>query len=47
MGVIDSAFLRQLDRLRVRVRIARGLRPGETQIPRSTQAWGIEFESYK
>ena len=47
MGVIDSVFLRQLDRLRVRVRTARGLRPGETQIPRSTQAWGIEFESYK
>jgi uncharacterized protein (DUF58 family) len=47
MGVIDSAFLRQLDRLRVRVRTARGLRPGETLIPRSTQAWGIEFESYK
>jgi len=47
MGVIDSTFLRQLDRLRVRVRTARGLRPGETQIPRSTQAWGIEFESYK
>jgi len=47
MGVIDSAFLRQLDRLRVRMRTARGLRPGETQIPRSTQAWGIEFESYK
>jgi uncharacterized protein (DUF58 family) len=47
MGVIDSTFLRQLDRLRVRVRTARGLRPGETLIPRSTQAWGIEFESYK
>ena len=47
MGVIDSAFLRQLDRLRVRVRTARGVRPGETHIPRSTQAWGIEFESYK
>lgn len=47
MGIIDATFLRQLDRLRVRVRAARGLRPGETQIPRSTQAWGIEFESYK
>ncbi len=47
MGVIDSTFLRQLDRLRVRVRTARGVRPGETPIPRSTQAWGIEFESYK
>ena len=47
MSVINSAFLRQLDRLRVRVRTARGLRPGETLIPRSTQAWGIEFESYK
>ena len=47
MSIIDATFLRQLDRLRVRVRTARGLRPGETQIPRSTQAWGIEFESYK
>lgn len=47
MGIGDSALLRQLDRLRMRVRAARGLRPGETPIPRTSQAWGIEFESYK
>lgn len=47
MGITDFALLRQLDRLRIRVRTARGNRPGETPIPRSTQPWGIEFESYK
>lgn len=47
MGISNSAFLKQLDRLRMRVRAARGLRPGETPIPRTSQAWGIEFESYK
>lgn len=31
----------------MQVRFARGSRPGETPIPRSTQPWGIEFESYK
>lgn len=43
----DFSFFRQLDRLRLRIRTARGRRPGETLIPRSTQAWGIEFEAYK
>ena len=43
----DPAFFKQLDRLRVQVRAARGHRPGETPIPRSSQAWGIEFEAYK
>lgn len=47
MGLPDFSFFRQLDRLRLRIRTARGHRPGETLIPRSTQAWGIEFESYK
>jgi len=47
VSITDSAFLKQLDRLRVRIRAARGLRPGETPIPRTSQAWGIEFESYK
>ena len=47
MSVIDPAFLKRLDRLRVKVRTARGSRPGETLIPRSAQLWGIEFESYK
>jgi uncharacterized protein (DUF58 family) len=47
VGISNSAFLKQLDRLRMRVRAARGLRPGETPIPRTSQAWGIEFESYK
>lgn len=47
MGIADSALLKQLDRLRIRVRTARGLRPGETPIPRTNQAWGIEFEAYK
>ncbi len=47
MSISDLACLKQLDRLRVRVRTARGLRPGETPIPRTSQAWGIEFESYK
>jgi uncharacterized protein (DUF58 family) len=43
----DPAFLKRLDRLRMQVRSARGSRPGETPIPRSSQPWGIEFESYK
>jgi len=47
VSITDLALFRQLDRLRIRVRIARGNRPGETAIPRSTQPWGIEFESYK
>jgi uncharacterized protein (DUF58 family) len=47
VSITDSAFLKILDRLRVRIRTARGHRPGETPIPRSNQLWGIEFESYK
>ncbi|MGE0820527.1 MAG: DUF58 domain-containing protein [Candidatus Binatia bacterium] len=47
MGALDPTFLRRCDRLRVRVQTARGSRPGETPIPRTTQAWGIEFETYK
>ena len=47
MSLPDTTLLRQLNRLHFRVRTARGSRPGETLIPRSTQAWGIEFESYK
>ena len=50
MGVgvsFEASFFRQLDRLRLRVRAARGHRPGETPIPRTSQAWGVEFESYK
>jgi len=47
VSTIDPAFLKSLDRLRVRVRAARGHRPGETPIPRISQPWGIEFESYK
>lgn len=47
MSITDPTFLKRLDRLRIQVRSARGLRPGETPIPRSSQAWGIEFESYK
>jgi uncharacterized protein (DUF58 family) len=47
VALTDFAFFRQLDRLRLRIRTARGHRPGETLIPRSTQAWGVEFEAYK
>lgn len=47
MSITDPAFLKRLDRLRIQVRSARGTRPGETAIPRSSQSWGIEFESYK
>jgi uncharacterized protein (DUF58 family) len=47
VALTDFAFFRQLDRLRLRIRTARGHRPGETLIPRATQAWGVEFESYK
>jgi uncharacterized protein (DUF58 family) len=47
MALTDFTFFRQLDRLRLRIRTARGHRPGETLIPRATQAWGVEFESYK
>lgn len=47
MSITDPAFLKRLDRLRIRIRAARGYRPGETPIPRTNQPWGIEFESYK
>jgi len=47
VSLTDPAFFKQLDRLRIRVRAARGHRPGETPIPRTSQAWGVEFESYK
>ena len=47
MSLTDPAFFKQLDRLHIRVRAARGHRPGETPIPRTSQAWGVEFESYK
>jgi len=47
VALTDFAFFRQLDRLRLRIRTARGHRPGEILIPRSTQAWGVEFEAYK
>jgi uncharacterized protein (DUF58 family) len=47
VSLTDLAFFKQLDRLKVRIRTARGNRPGETPIPRTSQAWGIEFESYK
>ena len=47
MSLTDPTFFKQLDRLRIRVRAARGHRPGETPIPRTSQAWGVEFESYK
>jgi uncharacterized protein (DUF58 family) len=47
VSITQPEFLKRLDRLRMHVRSARGLRPGETLIPRSNQAWGIEFESYK
>src|SRR5919197_6231063 len=47
VSVTDPAFFKQLDRLRMRVRAARGHRPGETSLPRTSQVWGIEFESYK
>ena len=47
VSITKPEFLKRLDRLRVRVRAARGQRPGETPIPRSSQSWGIEFESYK
>jgi uncharacterized protein (DUF58 family) len=47
VALTDFAFFRQLDRLRLRIRTARGHRPGETLIPRATQAWGVEFEAYK
>ena len=46
MSLTDPAFFRHLDRLRLRVRTARGHRPGQTPIPRTNQAWGVEFESY-
>jgi uncharacterized protein (DUF58 family) len=47
VSVARPDFLKRLDRLRVQVRTARGRRPGGTLIPRSSQPWGIEFESYK
>ena len=47
MASLDSAFFKTLDRFRIRVRTARGNRPGETPIPRTSQASGVEFESFK
>lgn len=47
MGITDPAFFKSLNRFYIRVRAARGNRPGETPIPRSNQASGIEFESFK
>lgn len=47
MSITDPVLLKKLDRLRVRIRAARGHRPGETSIRRTNQLWGIEFESYK
>jgi len=47
VSITDPALLKKLDRLRLHVRAACGHRPGETPIPRTSQAWGIEFESYK
>lgn len=47
VSIAQPEFLKRLDRLRLRVYAARGQRPGETLIPRSSQQWGIEFESYK
>ncbi len=47
MGITDPAFFKALNRFHIRVRTARGNRPGETPIPRTNQASGIEFESYK
>ncbi len=45
--VYRSDFLKKLNRLRLRVRAGKGLRPGDTPIPRHSQASGIEFEAYK
>ena len=47
MASLDSAFFKTLSRFHIRVRTARGHRPGETPIPRTSQASGIEFESFK
>ena len=47
MSITDPAFFKALNRFSIRVRAARGNRPGETPIPRTNQASGIEFESYK
>lgn len=47
MASLDSAFFKTLNRFHIRVRTARGHRPGETPIPRTSQASGIEFESFK
>jgi uncharacterized protein (DUF58 family) len=47
VGITDPAFFKALNRFSIRVRAARGNRPGETPIPRTNQASGIEFESYK
>lgn len=46
VSLTDPAFFQHLDRLKLRIRAARGHRPGETPIPRTHQAWGVEFESY-
>src|SRR5262249_18953955 len=46
-AITEPALLKNLDRLRLPVRTARGHRPGETPILRTSQPWGIEFESYK
>lgn len=47
MASLDSAFFKTLNRFHIRVRTARGNRSGETPIPRTGQASGIEFESFK
>ena len=47
MASLDSTFFKTLNRFHIRVRTARGHRPGETPIPRTSQASGIEFESFK
>jgi uncharacterized protein (DUF58 family) len=45
--VCRPEFLKKLDRLRPRVQEGRGLRPGDTPIPRHNHPSGTEFEAYK
>jgi hypothetical protein len=45
--VCRPEFLKKLDRLRPHVREGRGLRPGDTPIPRHSHPAGTEFEAYK
>jgi uncharacterized protein (DUF58 family) len=45
--VCHPEFLKKLDRLRPRVREGRGVRPGDTPIPRHNHPSGTEFEVYK